>query len=104
MSDGILDKHTSAPQESDLASDLSSDLPTNPPVDSSFDSFDSKEKKPQTRRSLLGSLNNDLKQALDTWDILTEEMATKLSPEEEQLSEVKRLLGELKSKLSQFED
>jgi hypothetical protein len=55
-------------------------------------------------RPLFGRLNSDLKQALDTWDNLTEEMSQKLSPEEEQLREVKRLLSELKSKLNEFED
>ena len=55
-------------------------------------------------RPLFGRLNSDLKEALDTWDTLTEQMATKLSPEEEQLQEVKRLLSELKSKLNEFED
>lgn len=57
-----------------------------------------------SRRPLFGSLNRDLKQALDTWEELTEQMNQRMSPEEEQMREVKRLLGELKSKLSQFED
>lgn len=55
-------------------------------------------------RPLFGRLNQDLKQALNTWETLTEEMSQKLSPEEEQLREVKRLLSELKSKLNEFED
>ena len=55
-------------------------------------------------RPLFGRLNQDLQDALNTWDNLTEEMASKLSPEEEQLQEVKRLLSELKSKLNEFED
>ncbi|KYG62483.1 hypothetical protein AZI86_16760 [Bdellovibrio bacteriovorus] len=55
-------------------------------------------------RPLFGRLNQDLQDALSTWDTLTEEMSTKLSPEEEQLQEVKRLLSELKSKLNEFED
>ena len=56
------------------------------------------------RKSLFGNLNSDLKQALNTWDVLTETMATKVAPDQEQLREVKKLLGELKSKLAQFED
>lgn len=68
------------------------------PTDSSANT----EKKESSRKSVFGSLNQDLKQALDTWDTLTEQMTNKLSPEEEQLQEVKRLLGELKSKLKEF--
>lgn len=56
------------------------------------------------KRSLFGHLNSDLQNALSTWDTLTEQMANKISPEEEQLGEVKRLLGELKSKLQEFND
>lgn len=80
MSDGILERQQ------------------NPIPDSSVPT----EKKESTRKSVFGSLNQDLKQALDTWDVLTEQMSHKLSPEEEQLHEVKRLLGELKSKLQEF--
>lgn len=60
--------------------------------------------KESSRKSLFGNLNSDLQQALSTWDVLTEQMAQKISPEEEQLQEVKRLLGELKAKLSQFSE
>ena len=56
------------------------------------------------KRSIFGHLNSDIQQALNTWEVLTEQMATKISPEEEQLLEVKRLLGELKSKLQEFND
>ncbi|MBO9667829.1 MAG: hypothetical protein J7501_13580 [Bdellovibrio sp.] len=56
------------------------------------------------RKSLFGNLNSELKQALNTWDVLTETMANKVSPEQEQLREVKKLLGDLKAKLAQFED
>lgn len=63
------------------------------------------EKKESTsRKSLFGNLNSDLKQALNTWDTLSEEMTNKIAPDEEQLLEVKRLLGELKSKINQFDD
>ncbi len=58
--------------------------------------------KDSSRRSLFGNLNSELQQALDTWDVLTEQMAQKVSPEETQLTEVKKLLGELKSKLAEF--
>lgn len=58
--------------------------------------------KESSRRSLFGNLNSELQQALSTWDVLTEQMAHKISPEEKQLHEVKRLLGELKSKLAEF--
>ena len=47
-------------------------------------------------------LNQNLKQALHTWEVLNEQMEDKESPEETQLREVKRLLGELKDKLKQF--
>ena len=56
------------------------------------------------KKSLFGSLNTELKQALDSWDNLAQEVKTKKSPDEERLQEVKRILGELKSKLDQFED
>ena len=49
-------------------------------------------------------LNKDLQKALNNWDVLSEEMNQKLSPEEEQLKDVKRLLGELKAKLQEFGD
>lgn len=60
-------------------------------------------KKETARKPLFGgNLNQDLSQALNSWEVLTEQMANKVSPEEEQLQEVKRLLGELKSKLKEF--
>ncbi|WII71439.1 hypothetical protein QJS83_13295 [Bdellovibrio sp. 22V] len=68
----------------------------------SQDSSATTEKKESSRKSLFGNLNQDLKQALDSWDVLSEQMSNKLSPDEEQLLEVKRLLGELKSKLNEF--
>ncbi len=58
--------------------------------------------KEGSRKSLFGNLNSDLQSALNTWEVLTEQMANKMSPEEEQLQEVKKLLGELKSKLAEF--
>lgn len=63
------------------------------------------EKKEPARKSLLGNLNlnQDLKHALNTWDSLAEEVHHKLSPAEEQIQEVKKLLSELKTKLNEFE-
>lgn len=58
--------------------------------------------KEGSRKSMFGNLNSDLQNALNTWDVLTEQMANKVSPEQEQLQEVKKLLGELKSKLAEF--
>lgn len=49
-------------------------------------------------------INTDLKSALDTWTELTDKMANKLSPEEEQLREIKSILGSLKDKLKAFEE
>lgn len=49
-------------------------------------------------------INSDLKSALDTWDILTDQLANKVSPEEEQLREIKNILGTLKDKLKEFND
>lgn len=49
-------------------------------------------------------INTDLKSALDTWTELTDKMAHKLSPEEEQLREIKSILGSLKDKLKAFEE
>lgn len=58
--------------------------------------------KEGSRKSVFGNLNSDLQNALNTWDVLTEQMSNKVSPEQEQLQEVKKLLGELKSKLAEF--
>ena len=63
---------------------------------------DQEPKEPSAKKKLFSHLNSDLRSALSTWENLTEEMAKKISPEEVQLLEVKRLLGELKSKLEEF--
>lgn len=65
---------------------------------------DQETKEPSAKKKLFRNLNSDLRSALSTWENLTEEMAQKISPEETQLLEVKRLLGELKSKLKDFEE
>lgn len=47
-------------------------------------------------------LHNNLTQALGRWEHLSQEADRKVSPEEAQLQEVKRLLDELKNKLREF--
>lgn len=74
------------------------------PNASNASSAPAEKKEPMAKKSIFGNLNHDLKNALDTWETLTEEMTNKVSPEEEQLQEVKKLLGELKSKLKEFGD
>lgn len=77
----------------------------------SQDSSAAAEKKESQRKSLFGNLNlnQDLKKALNSWDDLSEQVVNseqiqnKVSPNEERLHEVKKLLGELKNKLSEFE-
>lgn len=51
-----------------------------------------------------GHINSDLKNALNTWAELTEELANKMSPEEKQLQEIKGLLGTIKDKLKEFSE
>lgn len=63
-----------------------------------------KEGKESPKRSLFNHLNSDLQEALNSWEVITQQMANKISPEEEQLLEVKRLLGDLKAKLKEFGD
>lgn len=46
-------------------------------------------------------IQNDLEQALDTWDEL-EKTEKRLSPEEEQFEKIKSIIGELKDKLDEF--
>lgn len=47
-------------------------------------------------------LHDNLTNALNTWEHLSVESEQKLSPEQEQMNEVKRLLNELKNKLREF--
>jgi hypothetical protein len=47
-------------------------------------------------------LHENLTQALGRWEHLSQEADHKVSPEEKQLQEVKRLLDELKNKLREF--
>ena len=68
--------------------------------------------KPASRRSrALGSgfsnsglLNSNLQDALQSWDNLTEQVAKKVSPDQAQLREVKKILSDLKSKLEEFDE
>lgn len=59
---------------------------------------------PEKPKKSWAILNQELKNALNTWEVLSEEVGTKISPEEQQLQEVKRLLTELKDKLKQFSE
>lgn len=59
---------------------------------------------PKSTKPSWSHLHQELKHALSSWEVLTEQMSSKISPEEEQLLEVKRLLGELKTKLKEFEE
>ena len=87
-------------------SDRNKDLTRTKPPDMTAAKSDEKKEAlaSLSKRSIFGHLNSDLQNALNTWEDLTEQMAEKISPEEEQLQEVKRLLVELKSKLQQFND
>jgi hypothetical protein len=71
------------------------------------DSPQNGEKKDSSKKSLMGSLNPELKQALSSalgsWDTLSEQVVHKKSPEQERLSELKQILGELKLKIDQFD-
>lgn len=60
--------------------------------------------KSLNKKLLFNHINTDLKSALDTWEVLTEQVTTKVSREEEQLHEVKKLLQDLKKKLSEFSE
>jgi hypothetical protein len=48
-------------------------------------------------------LRSNWSQALTSWEKLSVETAGKRSPEEDQLREMKKLLGELKNKIAEFE-
>ncbi len=46
-------------------------------------------------------IQNDLENALDTWEELEKSQAG-MSPEEEQFEKIKTIIGQLKDKLNQF--
>lgn len=49
-----------------------------------------------------GQIQQDLKQALDTWADLSEKYSKQATPEEEKLQEMKKLILEIKSKISEL--
>ncbi|HRO68546.1 MAG TPA: hypothetical protein PL182_13325 [Pseudobdellovibrionaceae bacterium] len=51
-----------------------------------------------------GRLQEDLKSALDNWTELSAKARARKSPEEMQLDEIRRLLGDLQSKIQHFEE
>ena len=52
--------------------------------------------------SLNPELAKQLSNALGSWENVTEEVRNKKAPDQEQLEEVKKILGELKSKIKEF--
>ena len=78
------------------------DLISNPNTDQKKE--DGLQAPAHSKRPLFGHLNTDLQSALNSWEDLTEKTSDKASPDQEQLTEVKRLLGELKNKLKEFGD
>ena len=49
-------------------------------------------------------LQEDLKSALDTWTELSAKARPRKSPEETQLEDIRRLLGDLQAKIQHFEE
>ena len=47
-------------------------------------------------------LNNNLSSALKTWDELTHETIGKVSPDEEKLQEIKKILKDLQKRIDEF--
>ncbi len=60
------------------------------------------QEKPQRDTLIRTDLKSALDQAMNSWDRLSKEVEGKTPPDQQQLSEVKRLLGELKNKIDQF--
>lgn len=58
--------------------------------------------KPQRETLIRSDLKSALDHAMNSWDRLTKEVDGKPAPDQQQLNEVKRLLGELKNKIDQF--
>lgn len=48
------------------------------------------------------SLKNELQSAVNDWSLMSEKM-NEISPEQEQIEKVKKLISDLKSKLKEFE-
>lgn len=109
MSDSIVDQAKKPLSLNSDSADLAKASPCSNSVQESNTSKTIDEKpsektitKNLSKKGLFGDLNADLKNALDSWDTLTEQVSDKLPPDQEQLLEVKRLLGELKSQLDEF--
>lgn len=60
------------------------------------------QEKPPRETLIRTDLKSALDQAMNSWDRLSKEVEGKAAPDQQQLSEVKRLLGELKNKIDQF--
>lgn len=54
------------------------------------------------RKNNWDQLNNKLSSALKTWEDLSHSVGSKLSPDEEQLQEIKKLLKDLQSRMDEF--
>lgn len=76
---------------------MSDTIDSAPQISKTLEPQEDQSKKPSWTK-----VDSDLKAALGSWQVLTEQMADRISPDEEQLKEVKRLLGELKDKLKDF--
>lgn len=59
------------------------------------------DKKEDTNKTRWSFIQSDLKDALNTWEVL-EKSDLGPSPEEEQLQKIKSIIGQLKEKLEQF--
>lgn len=106
----IAPQDTEAEKVADQATAASSSKHANPQVESNqlkeANNLNAQPKE-STRPELkdgkrFTGINHDLKSALDTWSELSEKLTGKVSPEQEQLKEIKKLLGDLKNKLQDF--
>lgn len=50
------------------------------------------------------SIQEDLKSALDSWTDLSQKARVRKSPEQQQMEEIRRLLGDLQSKIRSFDE
>ncbi len=65
--------------------------------DSARRASDSRKKKNNWNQ-----LNNKLSSALKTWEDVSHSVGEKLSPDEQQLQEIKKLLKDLQSRIDEF--
>lgn len=49
------------------------------------------------------SIQEDLKSALDSWTDLSQKVTKRKTPEQQQMEEIRRLLGDLQSKIRDFD-